>query len=207
MKILKVLLSAVAVAAAIVGCGSDSGNENASKLAKCASGSSSNTTCSSCLQDKCSAAQKKCYGEDFNGGVCQSYSSCVLNAPDPCMPTGCAQPSGDCQACIMEIGTCFTQNCASICAAGSNNGTGGSGSGTGGSSNGTGASSSGTGASPSGTGATGSTGGGTCTKLNACCGRITQADLKTACVNAYSASSGSESLCSSIYDSLARYCP
>jgi hypothetical protein len=41
MKILKALLSGLIATAAIVGCGSDSGNPNASKLAACASGSSS----------------------------------------------------------------------------------------------------------------------------------------------------------------------
>ena len=213
MYILRALLGGLVVAA-VVGCGSDDGaNPNASKLAACASGSSSNTTCSSCIQDKCSAAQKKCYGNDFNGGVCQSFSSCVLKAPDPCHATECGMPTGDCATCLQEVQTCFQQNCQSTClsgsmgAGGSSGGVGGINSGTGARSGGIGGINGGTGASSSGTGATGSTGGGVCADLNACCSKITQTNLRSACMDAYSASNGDESFCSMIYESIVDFCP
>jgi hypothetical protein len=115
----------------------------------------------------------------------------------------------------MDVGTCVAQNCSSACISGSGNGMGGNGAGTGGGSNngtgattsGTGGSSNGTGASSSGTGATGNTGGGTCADLNTCCGKITQADLKSACTSAYSQAKGNDSLCGTIYQSLSDFCP
>jgi len=234
MNIFRISLVGLGVAALVLGCGSsDGGHPNTSKLAACNKELSPSAACIfKCVQDKCGGLQKKCYGDDYNGGVCQSYAQCTLGAPNPCMPAGaCGQPLGDCSTCIGEIGSCYMQNCAGMCSQ-SNNGAGGSGPGPtemggngpapggrngggfgnnpgpGGFGNnpGPGGFGNSTGGFGAGTGATGSTGGGACGQLNACCGRIMESNLKSACTNGYSAAQGDESLCAMIYDALTDFC-
>jgi hypothetical protein len=59
---------------------------------------------SDCVQDMCSV-------QDCMSRGCQAYFDCVADAEDPCMPTGCALPTGDCAACLADVGTCTLDNC------------------------------------------------------------------------------------------------
>jgi hypothetical protein len=59
---------------------------------------------SACVQDMCSV-------QDCASRGCQAYFDCVEDAEDPCMPTGCTLPTGDCAACLADVGTCTLDNC------------------------------------------------------------------------------------------------
>jgi hypothetical protein len=59
---------------------------------------------SACVEDMCSV-------QDCASRGCQAYFDCVENAEDPCMPTGCSLPTGDCAACLADVGTCTVNNC------------------------------------------------------------------------------------------------
>jgi hypothetical protein len=62
---------------------------------------------SACVEDMCSV-------QDCASRGCQAYFDCVEDAEDPCMPTGCTLPTGDCAACLAEVGTCMVENCVSL---------------------------------------------------------------------------------------------
>jgi hypothetical protein len=59
---------------------------------------------SACVEDMCDV-------QDCTNRGCQTYFDCVQDAEDPCMPTGCALPTGDCAACLADVGTCTLDNC------------------------------------------------------------------------------------------------
>src|SRR5438045_5276059 len=127
MIITRAVLAAAAAVALMVGCGDDSSNSNASKFAKCGTGTTGaeNTKCSSCVQSKCGDVQEKCFGKNYSGGLCADYISCASKAADPCKATNCT-PAGECLSCIMsDLPNCVPQKCASDCTGGTNTGTGG----------------------------------------------------------------------------------
>src|SRR5689334_13061224 len=115
MNIVRVLLGTAVALALVVGCGDDGGGGGnvATKLAACRSGSSgaASTKCSTCYESKCSSELKKCFGDDFNGGPCASYSSCINKAADPCKAQ--CVPNQTCLACVMgDPLTCQNAKCA-----------------------------------------------------------------------------------------------
>jgi len=59
---------------------------------------------SACVEDMCSV-------QDCMSRGCQAYFDCVEDAEDPCMPTGCSLPTGDCANCLADVGTCTLDNC------------------------------------------------------------------------------------------------
>ena len=222
MNIFKISLVGLGVVAVVGGCGSGDGggHPNTAKLAACPKKMDqvTNPVCDKCIADKCAANQKKCTGEDLNGGPCQRYWACRLNSPDLCAITPDCVQSADCVACQKEGSSCVAA-CSSVCTS-SVGGLGGSGAGgdmgagnspgiggrNGGPGTGTGGFGTGTGGFGTGTGATGSTGGGSCAELNSCCKRITEPNLKSACDDSYSAAMGDDSFCSMLLDIVIDFC-
>lgn len=196
------LFCAALLSSMVAACGGSSSNGsgfNATKLSSC---SSSSGTCTgtdaynTCIENKCSSSYKMCFGDGYKsgqfGGVCASYLDCVSKAPDPCK-NSCALPTGDCQTCLIsKIVACTT---SAGCTPPQCSFTGASGSGTG---------SSGRSGGTAGTSAAS----GTCNDLNACCAKITDANLKSACEQAYSAAKSSgDAVCSAALQSLKMFCP
>jgi hypothetical protein len=94
------------------------GKSSGSALADCASANAS-AACGACVESKCAAPRKKCFGENYSGGLCADYVACASKAADPCRPTECAAPSGDCLKCITtDVGNCEQQNCEKECGGG-----------------------------------------------------------------------------------------
>ncbi len=116
MKVVRALLGGLLVTALVVACGSDDkGDASASSsLAKCASGSNASDACQRCEQSKCSSELHKCYGSNFNGGVCKDLVTCANKESDPCK-ADCA-PGADCESCIVgDLVPCVQSNCADEC--------------------------------------------------------------------------------------------
>src|SRR5437868_3698940 len=117
MNITRALLAAAVTVALVVGCGSDDGGGSniVAKLVSCHSDSSAQASaCGSCYQSKCASELKKCFGDDFNGGPCASYSSCLNKASDACK--GQCAPNEKCVACLMgDLLTCQNDKCAKQC--------------------------------------------------------------------------------------------
>jgi hypothetical protein len=214
MNLERTLLGGFVISALAIGCGSDSkGNGNESSSSNLAACGSNNPTgdCATCAQTKCGAALTKCFGENYSGGICADYVACASKAADPCKPQGCASPSGDCLACITnDLSGCELENCHAECVGGGGP-PGGGGSNVGGfggsSMGGFGGSGAFGGSSIGGTGNIGNTGGPNCATLSACCGRITNPDIRSGCEDSYSQAAGDESLCRVIYDAVVDFCP
>ena len=48
--------------------------------------------------------------QDCFATACQDYQSCIESADDPCNAPDCT-PTGDCQTCITNQGTCVSDTC------------------------------------------------------------------------------------------------
>jgi hypothetical protein len=121
MKVVRALFGGLLATALVVACGSDSKGDatSTSTLSKCASGSTMSDACQTCEQRKCSAELHKCYGSNFNGGVCKALVACANDASDACH-SDCT-PEADCQSCITDdLVSCLQANCASECNLSSN---------------------------------------------------------------------------------------
>lgn len=116
-----------------------------------------------CIETACGSPLTQCFGpnnarDDFTGGVCATYATCVTTAPDSCK-SGCT-PSSDCQTCLGSLTTCVQ---ASACTAPLCNGV------------------SGTHADGGVLSDAGAPISGTCTDLEACCAAIADTASRDAC--------------------------
>jgi hypothetical protein len=209
MKV-KCALWTICLSLIAAGCGGSASNGSGGssslekKLMLCSMQSSSTTaTCtgtdqySACLESKCATQYKKCFGDNYQsgqtGGVCGTYLDCVGKAADPCHSS--CTPSSECQSCeSTDIAGCTASaGCAlPMCTVKTGaSGTGGSGK-SGGSAG-------------SGAGTAGAAAAGTCKDVSACCAKVTDANLKSACQTV--ASMANEALCAGTLPSLKMFCP
>jgi hypothetical protein len=164
-------------------CGSDGGSSSTGGL-NCPPTGQSNCTAeqtkpyTDCIFSKCDSQYQACFGAGYKsgsfGGTCQAYIACFskCGCGDNACRAACPAPTGECQTCLTQLGTCtIGAGCTPPTCGGG--GAGGGGGGGGG-----------------GAGGGGGGGSGTCADLMKCCASATNASIKQACEAQYNALKG-----------------
>ncbi len=128
-----------------------------------------------CGPAMCDAEYKACLGNDYKsgaiGGSCETYMKCLraCDCGDSACSQACGAPAGDCQSCLLTLGSCTQSKCP-VPACFTSGGTAG----------------------------TGGTDTKTCADLTACCAGKS-GDDKSTCDSLVNASQGMDIACNAYY--------
>jgi hypothetical protein len=209
------------VFAVAAGCGGGSSNGTSSSGRTGSTGgqcpsSSSGQTCTgedaynTCMMAACGAEYKACFGNNyasgnFTGGVCADWVNCMLKCPCDATATTCetncnmslttaaGQP---CMTCVLSLSACVETGAGAACTAPVCTPTG------------TATNTATNTVTLTTTSTTTTTSTGTnCAALQACCAKMADATMKTACQSAATSAGGVDSTCALILPQLQTYCP